>query len=60
MKIYFSPEFLREGKALEDNLYPSRIIIGGNDKYSREFIQTIKRAALKRILKYMSNSEMIC
>ena len=59
LKIYFSPEFLREGKALEDNLYPSRIIIGGNDKYSREFIQTIKSVALKKNIKtlYMSNSE---
>lgn len=48
-RITFSPEFLREGSALYDNLYPSRLIIGGKKNKANEFLaQIMSDAAIKK------------
>ena len=60
-KIIFSPEFLREGKSIEDNLYPSRIVIGDKNDDAKNFAELMINICLKPkkevSILYMKSSE---
>ena len=57
--IFFSPEFLREGRALYDNLYPSRIIVGSKSIKAKKFVEMLKENALKKDIpiRFMNSTE---
>jgi UDPglucose 6-dehydrogenase len=55
-QLIFSPEFLREGHALHDNLYPSRIIVGDTGELGQSFAQMLSEASLAKAPIHLTNS----